>query len=126
VPKFFRRLLVPLTATWVSLHVLVVTGTTITVLATAISSSDIVCTCAQGADHDSCPMHGTRADSTRCRLQSTQNNLGVALVSVLGPTTLTVTSTHAIAETSASLQNGYDAALPLDWTVPPESPPPRS
>lgn len=125
MPKF-RRLLVPLTATWVSLHVLAVTGTTIAVLAAAISTWDIVCTCAQGADHGSCPMHGTPADWTRCRLQSTQDDLGVALLSVLGPMTLPVTSTHAIAETSASLPNGYDAALPLDWTVPPESPPPRS
>jgi len=125
VPKF-RRLLVPLTATWVSLHVLVVTGTTIAVLAASISTSDIVCTCAQGAEHGSCPMHGTPADSTRCRLQSAQDGLGVALMSVLGPMTLPVTSTHVIAETSASRPNGYDAALPLDWTVPPDSPPPRS
>ena len=125
MPKF-RRLLVPLTLTWVSLHVLVVTGTTIAVLAAGLSAPDIVCTCAQDGDHGSCPMHGTPADSTRCRLQSTQHDLGVALVSVLGPMTLPVTSTYAMAETSAFLPNGYGAALPLDWTVPPESPPPRS
>ena len=125
MPRFFRRLLVPLTATWVSLHVLVVTGTTITVLAAGLSMSDIVCTCAEGADHGSCPMHGTRADSTRCRLQSTQDDLGVALMSVLGPMTLPVASTHATADTSPSLLKGYDATLPLEWTVPPESPPPR-
>src|SRR6185503_16086273 len=104
----FRRLLVPLTATWVALHALMVTGTTTAVLASGISTSDIVCTCAQGADHGSCPMHGTPADSTRCRLQSTQDDLGVALMFVLGPMTLPVTSTLAIVETSASRLNGYD------------------
>lgn len=121
----FRRLLVPLTATWLSLHVLVMTGTTGAVLAAGSSASDIVCTCAHDGDHGSCPMHGTPADSARCRLQSTQDDLGIALMSVLGPMMLPVTSIHAIAETSAPVPKGYDSALPTDWTVPPESPPPR-
>jgi hypothetical protein len=102
--------------------VLVVAGTTVAVVA----ASDIVCTCAHGDDHGSCPMHGTAADSTRCRLQSTQNDLGIALMSVLGPLMLPATSIHAIAEPSSSrVSKGFDA-LPSDWTVPPEPPPPRS
>ena len=122
----FRGLLAPLTAIWLSLHILGVTGATIMVLVSGITSSDIVCTCAHGADHGSCPMHRTPADSTRCRLQSAEDDLGLALTSMPGPLTLPAASVRAVAEASAFLPKGYDSTLPSDWTVPPEPPPPRS
>ena len=120
-----RRLLVPLTAAWLSLHV-VVTGTTIAVLAAGGATSDVVCTCEHGGDHDSCPMHGTRKDSTRCRLQGTQDDLGSALMSVLGPLVLPATSNVAAVDAPSPGPIGYASPSPSGWFVPPEPPPPRS
>ena len=71
-------------------------------------------------------MHGKPADEARCRLQSTQNDLGVALLSMLGPLTLPVATLDIVAVISTPLPKGYDDTLPLDWTAPPEAPPPRS
>ena len=118
----FRRFLVPVTAAWLLLHV---TGTTIVVLGAGSSASEIVCTCAHGNDHGSCPMHGRPKDSARCRLQSTHNDLAMALLSMVGPLTLPSTSTSTIALVSAAIPSGYDTTLPIDWTVPPDPPPPR-
>jgi len=110
---------------WLFLHVSVVTGTTIAVLAAGSSASEIVCTCAHGADHGSCPMHGRPKDSARCRLQSTHDDLGITLLSMLGPLTVPSASSSAIALVSP-IPNGYDTTLPIDWTIPPDPPPPRS
>jgi hypothetical protein len=121
-----RRLLVSIAVAWLFVHVSVVTGTTALLLAGGASAADIICTCAHGADHGSCPMHRTRADSARCRLQSTQNDLGLALLSMLCPLTLPVAAVDNVAVISAPLPKGYDASLPLDWTAPPDAPPPRS
>jgi hypothetical protein len=122
----FRGLLVPLTAIWLSLHLMVGTGMTIMVLLSGSATSDIVCTCAHGADHGSCPMHRAPSDSTRCRLQSTSDDLGLAVRSMLGPLALPATPVREVAEASAPVPKGYDSTLPLDWTVPPEPPPPRT
>jgi hypothetical protein len=59
-------------------------------------------------------------------LQSTQNDLGLALHSMLGPLALPVATVDIVAVISAPLPKGYDVTLPLDWTVPPDAPPPRS
>ena len=85
-----RSLLVPVALAWLFVHVSVVAGTTALLLTSGASEADIICTCAHGADHGSCPMHGKPADAARCRLQSTQNDLGLALLSMLGPLTLPV------------------------------------
>ena len=122
----FRSLLVPLTAAWLSVHLLVMTGTAIVAFASGGSLSDIICTCGHEADHGSCPMHGTPKDSTRCRLQGTQDDLGTALMSVLGPLMLPATSHVATVETPSPGPIGYPSPLPSGWTVPPEPPPPRS
>ncbi len=118
-------MLVPVALAWLFLHVSVAVGTTV-LLATSGTAADIICTCAHGADHGSCPMHGKPADEARCRLQSTQNDLGVALLSMLGPLTLPVATLDIVAVISTPLPKGYDDTLPLDWTAPPEAPPPRS
>jgi hypothetical protein len=107
-------------------HVSVVAATTILVITTGSAASDIVCTCTHDADHAVCPMHHRAADSARCRMQSTQRDLGTALLSTLGPLTLPVATVETFAVTSAPLPRGYDARLPLDWTAPPDAPPPRS
>lgn len=108
------------------LHVSVVAGTTAILLTSTASEADIICTCAHGADHGSCPMHRKPSDSARCRLQSAQTDLGLALLSVLGPLTLPVSSVDIVAVISAPLPKGYDTTPPLDWTPPPDAPPPRS
>jgi hypothetical protein len=59
-------------------------------------------------------------------MQSTQHDLGVALLSMLGPLTLPVATVGIAPAVAASLSKGYDARLPLDWTAPPDAPPPRS
>ena len=59
-------------------------------------------------------------------MQSTQNDLGVALLSMLGPLTLPVATVDIVPAISAPLPKGYDDRLPLDWTAPPDAPPPRS
>jgi hypothetical protein len=123
---FSRRLVIPLAATLLSLHLLVLTGTTVVVLAAGSSTSDIVCTCAHGANHGSCPMHRTPADSARCRMQGAQDDLRVALLSMLADLTLPVASVDAIALTSAPVPQGHDSGLPSGWTVPPVAPPPRA
>ena len=126
VVERFRSLLVPLTAVWLSVHLLVMSGTAIVGFASEGSLSDIVCTCADGADHDSCPMHGTPKDSTRCRLQGTQHDLGTALMSVLGPLVLPTTSHVATVDAPSPGPVGHPSPLPSGCIVPPEPPPPRS
>jgi hypothetical protein len=121
-----RRLVVPVAFAWLFLHVSVVAGTTALLLASGSSEVDVICTCVHGADHGSCPMHGKPVDSARCHMQSTQNELGMALLSMLGPLMLPVPTVDIVALISAPLPKGYDTTLPLDWTVPPDAPPPRS
>lgn len=121
----FRSLLVPLTATWLSLHLLATSGTVILAFTSGLSS-DIVCTCLHGADHGDCPMHGTSRDSTRCKLQRTQNDLGTALISVLGPLVLPTTFDVTSPDVASRNLIGYQSPLLSDWLVPPEPPPPRS
>ena len=121
-----RRLLVPVAAAWLFLHVSVAAGTSVLLIKGGASDADIICTCAHGADHGSCPMHGNPADSTKCRLRSTHSDLGLALLSVLGPLTLPVATADAVAVISARLPKGYDATSLLDWNAPPDAPPPRS
>jgi hypothetical protein len=121
----FRSLLLPLTAGWLSVHLLAMTGTAIIAFASG-SHSDIVCTCAHGADHGSCPMHRTPTDAAECRLQGTQDDLATALMSVLGPLALPATAGVPIVDTPSPGLVGWALALPSDWIVPPEPPPPRS
>jgi hypothetical protein len=116
--------LVPLTAAWLSLHVLATSGIVIMAFASR-GSSDIVCTCLHGADHADCPMHGSSKDSTRCRLQRAQDELGIALISALSP--LVMPTTFDVASLDAASQDLIPSSSPLpsDWLVPPEPPPPR-
>ncbi len=120
-----RRFLVPAAVAWLFLHVSVVTGTTALLLTTGTAAADIVCTCAHGADHGSCPMHKTSQGSARCRMQSTQNDLGHALFSMLGPLALPPGAATALTVVSAPVPKGYNSTLPSDWAVPPDAPPPR-
>jgi len=122
----FRSLIVPLTAAWLSLHLVVMTGAAVVAFTAGGSVSDIVCTCTHGADHAACPMHGTPKDSTRCRLQSTQDDLGTALMSVLGPLMLPAAS-HVVTVDAPSFRTiGFGSPFPSNWIVPPDPPPPRS
>ena len=121
-----RCLLVPVAVAWLLLHVSVVTGTTALLLTSGASTAHNICTCAHGADHGSCPMHRKPAESARCRLQNTQNDVGLALLSMLGPLTLPVATIDIVAVISSPLSRGYDDTMPLDWTAPPDAPPPRS
>ena len=121
-----RRLLVPVTVVWLFLHVSVVAGTTVLLVTGGASEAGIICTCADGDDHGSCPMHGKPADSARCRLQSTQNDLGLALISMLGPLTLPVASATIVADATPSHPIDYQPPLLSDGTLPPDPPPPRS
>ena len=120
----FRRLLVPVAVAWLLLHVSVVAGTAV-LLATSGAETDIICTCAHGGDHRSCPMHHKPADSARCRMQGTQSDLATALLSMFGPVTLPVATVEVVALISAPIPKGYAATPPLDWTAPPDAPPPR-
>jgi hypothetical protein len=122
----FRCLLVPLTAAWLSVQVLVTTGSAILAFTSGISPSDIVCTCAHGADHGSCPMHRTSNDSTRCRLQDTQDVSVLAWISVLSALLVPETVDDATPDASSVRLMGYVSPFPSDWIVPPEPPPPRS
>lgn len=119
-----RPRLVPLTAAWLSLHLLATSGMVLFAFASG-GSSDIVCTCVHGADHTDCPMHGTSKDSTRCRLQSTQDELGIALISVLSPLALPTTVDAISLDTTSHDVIPSSSPLPSDWLVPPEPPPPR-
>jgi len=71
-------------------------------------------------------MHGTPTDSTRCRLQGTQDDLAHALMSVLGPLVLPATSSVMTVDAPSPAPIGYPSPLPSDWIVPPDPPPPRS
>lgn len=119
-----RPLLVPLTAVWLSLHVVVTAGTLVAFVSGA--SSEIVCTCAHAAaDHGTCPMHGTPIDASRCRLQGTPHDLATALISVFGPLALPAVSGAVTIDAPSSGPIIYTTPLSSDWIVPPESPPPR-
>jgi hypothetical protein len=59
-------------------------------------------------------------------LQGAQNDLNLALLSMLVLLTPPVATVDVVAVISAPLPKGYDATLPLDWTAPPDAPPPRS
>ena len=96
-----RRRIVQVACAWLFLHVSVVAGTTVLLVATGSAAPDVVCTCAHGADHTSCRMHHKPADSARCRLQSTQNDLGFALLSMLGPP-LPVSAAIVVADATLS------------------------
>jgi hypothetical protein len=71
-------------------------------------------------------MHRKPADSARCRRQSTQTDLGMALLSIFGPLTLPVATVEVVAVILTPISKGYDVTLPLDWTAPPDAPPPRA
>jgi hypothetical protein len=121
-----RRRLVPVAVAWLLLHVSVVAGSTVALLASGTSKSALVCTCADGADHgSSCPMHHGPADSTRCHFQGAQDDVGLALIAVTGSFTLPVTevATHTDAPSPGPI--GYHSPFPADWSAPPDSPPPR-
>lgn len=120
----FRSLLVPLTAAWLSVHVLMMTGAVILAFSPG-AVPEMVCTCVHGGDHESCPMHGTPKDSTRCRLQSTQGD-PATLLGGLGPLVLPVPSNVTTVDASSPGPVGEVSPLPSDWIVPPEAPPPRS
>ena len=120
-----RFLVVPVAVAWLFVHVSVVAATTVLLITTGNAASDLVCTCGHGEDHGMCPMHHEPADSARCRMQSTQNDLGVALLS-MGPLTLPAATVGIMPAISAPLAKGYDDRLTLDWTAPPDAPPPRS
>jgi hypothetical protein len=106
-------------------HLLVMTGPVTVALLTGASPADIVCTCAHGGDHSTCPMHRTPADSTRCRLQSTQDGPASMLLSSLGLLVLPVTSNVTLVDAPSPVLTGYASPLPSDWIVFPEPPPPR-
>ena len=59
-------------------------------------------------------------------MQSTQDDLGLALASMLGPLTLPAAAITATVETAAPVLIAYRLPLPSDQTVPPDPPPPRS
>jgi hypothetical protein len=59
-------------------------------------------------------------------MQSTQNDIGIALLSMLGSLTLPAVTVGIVPAIPAPLAKGYDDRLPLDWTAPPNAPPPRS
>jgi len=120
-----RRLLVPVAVACLFLHVSIVAGTAVLLVASGNSETDIICTCAHGADHGSCPMHRKPANSAGCRLQSTQNDLGLALMSMLGPLTLPVVTATVVADLSPSRAIQYEPPLPSDRNLPPDPPPPR-
>jgi hypothetical protein len=70
-------------------------------------------------------MHHKPADSARCRLQSTQNDLGFALLSMLGPP-LPVTGAFVIADATLLRPLEYRSPLLSDGTFSPDPPPPRN
>lgn len=121
-----RLFLVPVAVAWLFLHVSVVAATTVLLITTGNAASDLVCTCGHDGDHGMCPMHHKPADSARCRMQSTQTDMGGALLSMLGPLTLPIATVEIAPMVPTSVAKGYDAQLPLDWTAPPDAPPPRS
>ena len=120
-----RRILGPVAVTWLLLHVSVASGLTTVLLAAGASESDLVCTCGHGADHGLCPMHHKPAGDARCRMQGTQSELGTVLISLLGPITPPFSAGDIVTVDSRALPKGYDTAWPVDWTAPPDAPPPR-
>ena len=121
-----RRLIIPIACAWLLLHVSLVAVTTVVLITSGSAASDLVCTCAHGADHTSCPMHHKPVDSARCRLQSTQSDLGFALLSMLGPVTLPVAPATVAADATPSRSIEYQAPLLSDSTLSPDPPPPRN
>jgi hypothetical protein len=120
-----RRLLIPSTAVWLCLHLVTVTGVAVAAFA-GPAPADLVCTCVHEAEHGSCPMHRAPSNSTRCRLQSTQNDLAIALTSLLGPLMLPESRALAIHDSLSSGPIASASSAVFDWAVPPESPPPRA
>jgi hypothetical protein len=121
----FRGLRVLLTAACLFFHLSVVAGTAITAFVFD-GSSDIVCTCADGGDHGSCPMHHNTTDSGQCHLQAARHDLGLALMAALGPLTLVAQATLGHIDVPSLGLTAYMLSLPCDWSTPPDPPPPRS
>jgi hypothetical protein len=120
-----RRLLIPLTAVWLCLHLVTVTGVAVAAFA-GPAPADMVCTCIHEAEHGACPMHRAPSNSTRCRLQSTQNDLAIVLTSLLSPLVLPESRALAIRDALASELIAPASSAVFEWAVPPESPPPRA
>jgi hypothetical protein len=119
-------LVVPVAVAWLFLHVCVVAGGVVLLVANGSSRAELTCTCGHGADHASCPMHHRPTDSARCRLRSVQHDLGSALMSMLGLLTLPVATTVVTADVSLAHAIGYDSRVPIDRSARPDLPPPRS
>ena len=71
-------------------------------------------------------MHHKPADAARCRMQSTQSDLGFALLSMLGPLILPVTAASVAVDAASSYRIEYQPPLITHGSLPPEPPPPRS
>jgi hypothetical protein len=120
----FRRLHVALTAVCLFFHLSVVAGTAI-IAFVLDGSPDIVCTCANGGDHGSCPMHRKAADSAQCHLQAAQSDLGLALMAALGPLALPARAPVGTVDVPSLGRTAYILSSPSDWSAPPDPPPPR-
>lgn len=59
-------------------------------------------------------------------MQSTQSDLGLALLSMLGPLTLPVAAATVVADATPSRPIEYQPPLLSDGTLPPDPPPPRT
>src|ERR1700730_12997724 len=92
----FRRLLGPLAGSWLLCQI-----ATLTVAPAALawrSTSELECTCPQGAE-GACPMHHqkTSLGPKPCLLRSASDSAGSALVSLLSPLGLLPSATRLIA-----------------------------
>jgi hypothetical protein len=121
-----RRLLVPIVTAWLFLYAIAVTGTAALVLDSRTSALNMACTCAHDSTHRSCPMHHQPADSARCHLQGTHQDVGLALRAALGPLTLPGNAIVTNVEVPSAGPVTYISPSPLDWVAPPDLPPPRS
>lgn len=121
-----RQLFVPVAVAWPFLHVAVLTGTAVLLLAGGAPEQELVCRCGHGADHGSCPMHHKPVDAARCYLQGVQDDQGLGLISTLGPLTLPVLPAAFIADDSCARAPGYEPRLHAAPSAVPDPPPPRA
>lgn len=121
-----RRWLGTVAIAWLCVHVSVVIAGTATVIKAGNARTDTSCQCPRTADHQFCPMHGKPADHARCHLRGSAQDLSTALLSMLGPLALPAESSHTIVDVFSLGPRDNSSLVPSDWSLPPESPPPRA
>jgi hypothetical protein len=118
-----RRILGPITATWLACQVAGLTAAPM-VFWIAAPADVVGCTCAHG-DHAMCPMHHRPASGTRCAMQATHGGGTAILSTLLSGVGIITPVTVAVVPAPITAVSRFDLRPASFRPAPPDPPPPR-